>query len=358
MSDSPTEDRVSMSPLLHVMFRFPSPIVLTDHFHWSLSFRPLLALLPPLKWLSPSTSSSSDRLLSLTGWTMWVVGEVVYPVSVSPKLLFSLDSVGPVSCPRVTALFVACFSVFTRFSVLLVMLTVVALEGLSLLLVFERCLTFTPSTITWPLQVRTSSLPGDKTNTPGAGSAQKNKQLWSLLCGCMALQTTFSLHHLLYYNRHYDATVEQTLDLLKHHLYIRKNIFKHTNTCAAVWNHLTVCCKCNRILCIMPSPVLHAGYTPVDTGMKSCITTPSLLPLSVCFLSSFFLVGPKMYTLCVFSHFFFFHMWQILWPILKLDHHSGHALAVLVVFSAVCLYSTDLTSALPLCRANFTCTPT
>lgn len=36
-------------------------------------------------------------------------------------------------------------------------------------------LTFTPSTATSPLQVRTKWLPGDKTSTPGGGSADKHK---------------------------------------------------------------------------------------------------------------------------------------------------------------------------------------
>lgn len=267
-------------------------------------------MLLALKWLSPSTSSPSDRLLPLIGWSTWVVGEDVYPVSVCPELLLCLVSVGAVSCPWVTALFVACFSVFTRFSVLLVMLTVVTLEGLSLLLVFERCLTFTPSTITWPLQVRTSSLPGDKTNTPGAGSAQKNKQTTRVTVLWMYGSTNYIqfasytiLQRTLWYHSRSD------LWPFKASFIYKKNIFKHANMCTAVWNHLTVCCQSNSILCIMPSPALHTGCTPVDTGMKCCITTPSLLPLSVCFLSSFFLFGPKMYTLCVFSRLFFFHMW-------------------------------------------------
>lgn len=312
-SGSPTEDRDSVSPLLDVTSLSP-PIVLTIHFHWGLSFWPLIALLLTLKRLSPSTPSPSNRRFSLVGWSMRVVGEVTYPVAVCPKLLFSLVSVGSVSCPWVTALLVACVSVLTRFSVLLVMLTVVALEALSRLLVFERCLTFTPSIITWPLQVRTSSLPGGKTNTPGAGSAQKNKQTTRVTALWMYGSTNY-IQFVSYYTtedyddyaRHRGLWCHSGADLRPFKASFRyKKTFLNTNMCAAVWSHLTVRCSCNSILCIMPSLALHTGCTPVDTGMKCCITTPSLLPLSVCFLPSSFLFGPKIYTLCLIWFIYLF----------------------------------------------------
>lgn len=70
-------------------------------------------------------------------------------------------------------------SLFTETPVLLMFAVVVlASEELPLLLVFELflvMLTFTPFTFTRPLQVKTNLLPGDKTSTPGGGSAEKNK---------------------------------------------------------------------------------------------------------------------------------------------------------------------------------------
>lgn len=154
---------------MNVTYLSPFPfIVLRVHFHWRLRSR--VTLLPSSHSSSSSSSvSSALRPPALVGWIVWVAA--------CPGLLF-LVSPGSLMGLRLTA--PLCFSLFVQTCVLLILLKVVCvvLRKPSLLPLLDPFLTFTPLTVTWPLQVNKSTLPGDKSSDPAEGSVQR-KQAWS-----------------------------------------------------------------------------------------------------------------------------------------------------------------------------------
>lgn len=186
-SASFTEGRDSSASLVNVTSLSPFPfVVLRVHFHWRL--RPRVTLLPPSLSSPPSSSSASVssafRPSALVGWTMWV----------SPS--------GSLLGPWLTA--PLRFSLFVQTCVLLILFKVVCvvLRELSLLPLLDPFLTFTPSTVTWPLQVNTSTLPGDKTSVPGEGSVQKKQAISEILPHCrVALRRYLSLFVFLVQHR-------------------------------------------------------------------------------------------------------------------------------------------------------------
>lgn len=146
---------------------------------------------------SPATITFRENLSLPLWWQVYFPESVtltenrdsvapLFSNAISPQSLFPFPTVHPFHFQRctvltsdsewyvsLTVLSIVC-PVFTIFP-----MVVGATVEVSPLLVFElfpSMLTFSPSTVTWPLQVRTSLLPGDKTNTPGGGSAQKNKR--------------------------------------------------------------------------------------------------------------------------------------------------------------------------------------